>query len=129
MPRNHCRKTTCVPKGCCVPPWSETNWMPDAQWCPIVPIRTPLKTVRAPFYTSSEDPAPQWADNIIIKPACKCSVSRSHHHHDHHKVTHEKNCWGGCGFLRTHWHDDIERHVYGTNPFSDTVNSGGSHFQ
>jgi len=109
MPRKHLKKQ----KQCrCRKPckltqlWSETNWQPDAQWCPIIPIVRPLKTVKAPFYTSSEDPTPQWAPNIIIKAR------------------------EGCSFLRTKcWQDNIRRHIYGTNPFSDTVNSGGIHFQ
>ena len=96
-----------------VTPWSWTECPPDTQWTPVVPITPPLKVVQAPFYTSCEDPAPEWAPNVIIRPAVR-------HHH---------NRWGGVPFLRTHWHDTIERHVYGTNPFSDTVNSGGSHWQ
>jgi len=129
MSRNHSKKNRCChrAKQCCVavPPWSETNWEPDTQWCPTVPIKTPLKTVQTPFYTSSEDPAPQWVANVIIKPPCDCKAI-GHHKSKH---SHRKNCWGGCEFLRSHWRDNIERHVYGTNPFSDTVNSGGSHFQ
>lgn len=123
MTKHHVKKCK-LPKCDCIPPWSETRVEPDTQWCPIVPIRSPLKTVKVPFYTSSEDPAPEWAANIIIKPACSCHVRHGKHSHKC-----GRNVWGGCEFLRSHWHDDILRHVYGRNPFSDTVNSGGCHFQ
>jgi len=105
-------------------PYSETRVQPDAQWLPVVPIRSPLRVVQTPLCTSSETPAPQWAANVIIKESCTCGVSRRRI-----PVAHARNCWGGCGFLRTQWKDNVLRHVYGTNPFSDTVNSGGPHFQ
>lgn len=102
----HKHNHTCLCKEVPLPPWSETRMEPDAQWCPTVPIRYPLNVVNVPFNSSSEEPDAQWADNIIIKSA-KC----------HHK------------FLKKSGKDTIERYVYGRNPFTDTVCSGGSHFQ
>lgn len=113
---NHNRKHKyCLCECEPVPPWSETRWEPDAQWCPSSPVPPPLKVVREPFYTSSEDPPPQWAPNVPLAPIGDKHGSHHHHHH-HHKFLHD-------------WKDDIERHVYGRNPYSNTVNSGGSHFQ
>lgn len=86
-----------------VVPYSETRVQPDAQWVPIVAIQSPLKVVQTPLYISSLTPAPQWAPNVNIGQR--------------------------RGFLKTQFRDNIRRHVYGTNPFSDTVNSGGPHFQ
>ena len=126
----HCQKPCEYVQPCeCVQPWSETNCEPDAQWCPTVPIKSPLKKVIEPIYTSSEDPAPQWAPNVIVKPPCTCGFTSKHGHGHRYRHGHLKNCWGGCQFLRSRWQDNIQRHVYGTNPFSDTVNSGGIHFQ
>lgn len=118
-------KCKCEP----VPPWSETNWEPDTQWCPMIPIRKPLKVVQTPFYTSSEDPAPEWAPNIIIRPPVCVYPVKLDKHHKHHDKKRSYNPYGGCEFLRSHWRDDVPMYVYGRNPFSDTVNSGGSHFQ
>lgn len=121
-----CPKEPCEP----VPPWSWTNWEPDTQWCPVVPIRPPLKVVNTPFYTSSEDPAPEWAPNVIIRPPI-CSYPTGYDRYRKHSKRHKHghNQFGGCAFLRSHWKDDVPMYVYGRNPFSDTVNSGGSHFQ
>lgn len=94
-----------------VPPFSWTSWEPDTQWEKVVPIRKPLKVVQYPFYDSLEDPTPEWAPNVILYDG--------HRHHHHHKRS----------FLRKHWTDNIKLHVYGTNPLSDTQNSGGAHFQ
>ena len=113
---SHTHKSKCARSPVVdIPPWSETREEPDAQWVPVIPCITPLKVIRTPFYTSSEDPAPEWATNVVIKPA----VTTKHRH----------TAWGVSPFLRTHWKDNIPRYVYGTNPFSDTVNSGGSHYQ
>jgi hypothetical protein len=126
MPK-HDKKLKCSCLPCePVPPWSDTTWEPDAQWCPVISIQKPLKVVQVPFYTSTEQPTPEWAPNVIISAPVTYHRSHHSHHHNHHP-TH--NTYGGCSFLRSHWKDDIPMYVYGTNPFSDTVNSGGSHFQ
>jgi hypothetical protein len=142
MPKHQNKKVVKVPKCKCstcpeepcepVPPYSDTNWEPDTQWCPQIPSKTPPNFVQTPFYTSSEDPAPEWAPNVFIRPPIySYPVPKNHQRHSshHHKHLHEHNEYGGVAFLRSHWKDDIPMYVYGTNPFSDTVNSGGSHFQ
>lgn len=127
MAKHHNKKRKAIPfplpvpasDGNTLPPLSETRVPPDTQWSPIIPIQTPLKTVQAPFNTSSAEPDPQWASNVIIAPSVWCKS----------KSKHGRNVWGGCPFLRSHWKDDVPMYVYGKNPFSDTVSSGGSHFQ
>lgn len=112
---NKCiHKCAIKPKCRCepVPPWSDTNELPDAQWCPVIPIHKPLKIVQIPFYTSSEDPTPEWAPNVVIYPP---------YHKRQHQYEHR--------FLKTCFHDTVPMYVYGTNPYSNTVNSSGSHFQ
>jgi hypothetical protein len=91
-----------------LPPWSETREEPDAQWVPVTPCVTPLKVVQVPFYTSSEDPAPEWVTNVLL-------WSHRRHHHHHRFLHHRK--------------DDVPRYVYGRNPYTDTVKTGGSHYQ
>ena len=133
MPRHQKKLCKCACSDPCepVPPWSETRWEPDTQWCPVVPIRPPLKKVRVPFYTSSEDPAPEWKPNVILQPPVPaCVASRDKKHKHGHKPKKGVYCgYYGNGFLRSHWTDNVIGYVYGRNPFSDTVKSGGFHFQ
>jgi hypothetical protein len=126
-------KCGCMCKCEPIPPWSETREEPDAQWCPEIPVKGPIVPLNLPLYSSSEDPEPQYVPDVIIRPACDRRVSKHQSHHNHgkqwEKLNKEHNMYGGCPFLRSHWQDNILLYVYGTNPFSDTVNSGGPHFQ
>lgn len=128
--QNKNRKYVYSPEGV-LPPWSETRLPPDAQWSPIVPIRAPLKTVRQPFNSSSDEPDVQWADNIIIRPP----VPGCPHCLVHQTKTCNKgvNCrFNGStndNFFRKNWKEDIIGYIYTKNPYVDTVNAGGLHFQ
>lgn len=107
MPHHHHHHHRhCTPEVIPEAPWYETNWEPDTQWTPVVHSRTPPNFVTVPFYQSSEDPAPEWASNVVLR-----------HGHKHKS------------FLRRHAHDTVLRHIYGRNPYMTTVSSGGIHFQ
>ena len=111
-----------------VPPLSSTDWEPDTQWTPVIPVQTPVKVVQVPFYNSEEDPAPEWAPNVIIKAGCNQSMNHRSRggRHSKRQALCGDNCWGGCSFLRSHWVDDIDGYIYGTNPFSIQLMPVGS---
>ena len=111
-----------------VPPWSDTHQEPDAQWTPVIPVNRPLRFVDVPFYCSSEDPAPEWAPNVPIRPFWSTDLPMGHRHH-HHDHDHDDHHHHHENFLRSHWKDDVLGYIYGRNPFSNTVNAGGYHFQ
>ena len=126
----------------CMPPWSETRETPDAQWCPITPIITPPQKVDTPLYVSSEDPAPQWVPNVLLNMACpkydehkkdtkEHKKELKHHMKEikHRMKDQEKTLKKGHLLRSCRHHDNIIGYVYGTNPFSNTVNAGGNHFQ
>lgn len=95
--------------GVNVSPYSETRVTPDAQWRASIPICSCGKIIKQHFNYSSENPSPQWSPNIIIRSS-------------------NPNCKYNCPFLISCCKDNIPMYVMGKNPLTNTVNSGGSHF-
>lgn len=123
-----CSTKPCIP----VPPFSDTQWEPDAQWCPGQKFTT-IKPQSYIFteYGTTETPAPQWTPNMILYPGncanrqcfskrcepsirstqqtreCKCKRKHKHERKCKHerKYKHERKHKCECKHKHKHEHE------------------------